>query len=152
MMTPRYGAQTEVVFDLGDRGEIGEQYLATQAVVVKSRAVLEPVARAFGLRYEDAEDRLDVSFLRGSAVLRIQYTDPDRAKALAVLEEIARNYAAVLDGNAIFKRTRIPLVAPFVLDEPVWPKPTQAAALGAALGLALGIAGLALFRHVRGEL
>jgi capsular polysaccharide biosynthesis protein len=152
LMTPYYAAQAEFVFDLGERGEIGEQYLATQAVVAKSRAVLEPTALVFTRRYEDIEDKFDTSFLRSSTVLRMQFTDPDRAEALAVLKDIVRNYSALLNGNAVFKRNPIPLVAPFVIDDPVWPEPFQAAAIGAAIGLAFAIAGLALFRHVRGEL
>jgi uncharacterized protein involved in exopolysaccharide biosynthesis len=41
------------------------------------------------------------------------------------------------------------LVPAFILEEPVWPKPLQAAALGLALGLALGIAALALDLRLR---
>jgi hypothetical protein len=41
------------------------------------------------------------------------------------------------------------LVPVFLLDEPVWPKPLQAAAVGAATGLSIAIAGLALVAQLR---
>jgi len=144
-----YAAQSEVVFDLGERGEIGEQYLATQAVVATSRAVLGPVSRSLGISIDSLQENLDVEFPKGSAVLRFQYSDPDGARAFDILRSVIDQYINLIDRTDVLNRARSLLVPPFVLEDPVWPKPFQAGALGAAAGLAIAIAALALVQQQR---
>jgi capsular polysaccharide biosynthesis protein len=151
-MQPIHAAQSEVVFDLGERGEIGEQYLATQAVVAKSRAVLEPVSRSLGVPLDSLDKNLDVEFPKGSAVIRFQYSDPDGTRAFNILRSIIDQYINLIDRTDVLNRARSLLVPPFVLEKPVSPKPLQAAALGAAAGLAIAVAALALFQQRREQM
>lgn len=144
-----YAAEADILFNLGDRPDVLEKYLATQAVVARSRAVLDPVARNSGESIAMLEHNLTVEFPKGGAVMRLQYADKDADKAHDVLKTVVDGYVALLGRSQFLDAGAEVLVPVFVLEEPIWPKPLQAAALGGAVGLALAIGGLALVQYRR---
>jgi capsular polysaccharide biosynthesis protein len=148
-MEPVYAAESDVVFDVGDRGDVLEKLLATQSVVVQSRATLEPVSRTYDIPMETLEKNLSVDFPKGGVVMRLQYADKDSETALRVIGSLVDNYVRVLGRVAFLNSAKYVLVPAFILDKPVSPKPLRAAALGAAVGLTLAIAALALARPLR---
>jgi uncharacterized protein involved in exopolysaccharide biosynthesis len=101
LLTQRlYGAQAEIIFQ--PSGELSvfraERDMATQELILRGRAVLEPVARMTGIPLEDLQDMVLVEILGQSNVLRITVAnpDPETARALAelVTTEYLTNYSA----------------------------------------------------------
>jgi capsular polysaccharide biosynthesis protein len=151
-LAPAYGARSDVVFHLQQSGDVTERYLATQAVIVRSQTILGPVSHAVGIPIEKLERELSVEFPKGSAVMRLEYADHDGTVALKVVQAIVDRYLAVLSETEGVDKTSHQLLAPpFLLEEPVRPKPMQAAAVAAALGLALSIAAFAFIQQRRGK-
>jgi capsular polysaccharide biosynthesis protein len=148
-MEPVYGAESDILFDWGARADVLEKFLATQAVLARSQAVLSPVSVALGLPLETLEENLSIEFLRGSAVMRIQYADNDANRAMEVNKAIVESYSGLLNNISFINSARYTLVTARVLDEPVWPKPLQATAVGIAVGMAIGIAALTLVQALR---
>jgi capsular polysaccharide biosynthesis protein len=149
-LPPSFGARSEIVFQLDQRGTISDRFLSTQTVIVKSRAVLEPVAMILGIPLSELEDHVDVSFPKGSGLMRIEFTDDDSRAALDVTRAVTDQYVAVLEGFGRVERARFQLLSPpYLLSDPVGPKPLQATALGAALGLTIGIAGFVFAQQFR---
>jgi capsular polysaccharide biosynthesis protein len=151
-LAPAYGARSEVVFHLQQSGDVTERYLATQAVIVRSQTILGPVSHALGIPVDTLDRELSVEFPKGSAVMRLEYADHEGSLALKVIQAIIDRYLLVLSETEGVDKTSHQLLAPpFLLDEPVRPKPIQAAAIGAAIGLALAIGAFALVQQSRGK-
>lgn len=140
-----YAARTEILFHLTRSGDHAERFLATQAVVAQSRTVVEPVAAELGVPTERIEKDLSVGFPRGSAVMRIEFSAHSQTAALDVIKLVTQRYLQALRPIEVAEgASHQILVPPFLLDEPVWPRPLQAAALGGLIGLALSAALVAL--------
>ena len=140
---PKLGARAEIIFFPGAGFE---QYLSTQSVVARSRAVLAPVAQEFGLTPEDIESDLAVEFPAGSAVMRLEYAAADGSVALARLRVITDRYLEVLSKTEAETNSRHDiLVTPYLMSKPLPPRPPQLAAVGAALGLLVTIGAAAVW-------
>jgi capsular polysaccharide biosynthesis protein len=140
-----YAARSEVIFDLRDLGwDAAERFLATQAVVARSRPVLAPVADTFGVPVSRLERELSIETLSNSEVIRLEYASRDQAQALEMTKALTELYLstsrelAPSPGNA---GPRV-LTPAFVLEKPVSPRPVRAAALGAGAGVAFAVAAL----------
>lgn len=144
-----YAAQSDIAFDIGQRADVMEKFLATQSVTVKSHAVLGAVSATQGIPVATLDKRLSVDFPKSGAIMRLQYSDPSGDVALQTLRAVIAQYINLLDHMKFLDSAKYVLVPAFILEDPVWPKPTQAAALGLALGLAIGIAALALDLRLR---
>lgn len=145
-----YAARTEILFHLTRPGDQAERFLATQAVVARSRTVLDPVAAELGVPAERIEKELSVDFPKGSAVMRIEFATHSQTAALDVIRLVTQRYLQALRPiEAAEGASHQILVPPFLLDEPVWPRPMQATALGALLGLAISAGVLALRQQQR---
>jgi capsular polysaccharide biosynthesis protein len=87
--TPVHGARAEVLYELSGDQSTGflreDRQLTTQLVALRSRAVLEPVAQENGLTFEELVDKVHVSVVEGSEVVRVDVHDEsaDRARSLA---------------------------------------------------------------------
>lgn len=139
-----YAAQSDIAFDVGQRADVMEKFLATQSVAVKSHAVLGAVSATQGIPVATLDRRLSVDFPKGGAIMRLQYSDPSGDVALQTLRAVIAQYINLLDHMKFLDSAKYVLVPAFILEDAVWPKPLQAAALGLALGLAIGIGALAL--------
>jgi uncharacterized protein involved in exopolysaccharide biosynthesis len=89
-----YGAQTDLIFNPGAglSDAAADRALVTQEVILRSHAVLEPVAAATSMPLPRLEKALSIEVVNQSNVLRITVADrdPDTARRLAQL--IAEGY------------------------------------------------------------
>lgn len=145
-----YAARTDILFHLTRSGDLAERFLATQAVVARSNAVLQPVAAELGVPVDRIDRELSIEFPKGGAVMRIEFASPSATAALDVVKLVTQRYLTALRPiEAAEGATHQVLAAPFLLDDPVWPKPLQATVLGALLGLAISAALVALRQRPR---
>ena len=143
-----YAARTEILFYLTRSGDHAERFLATQAVVAQSRTILGPVAAELGVPTERIEQDLSVGFPKGSSVMRLEFAAHSQTAALDVVKLVTQRYLNALRPiEAAEGASHQVLVPPFLLDEPVWPRPMQAIALGGLVGLAISAAFLAMRRQ-----
>ena len=144
-----YAAQADIVFSLPDAA-VPEEYRSTQVVVAKSHVVLQPVAVAAKIPFDRLALNLSADFPKSGGVLRLQYTDKDSSVALRVVEAVLDQYLVVLDQlDSLDNATYRLLTPPFAVEDPVAPRPTLIAALGAAFGLAIGLGALVLLINLR---
>lgn len=86
--TEVHGARAEVLYELEGDQSTGflreDRQLTTQLVALESRAVLEPVAEANDLSFEELAEKVNVDVVEGSEVVRIEVRDEsaDRAREL----------------------------------------------------------------------
>ncbi len=82
--------------------------------------------------------------------MRIEFATHSQTAALDVIRLVTQRYLQALRPiEAAEGASHQILVPPFLLDEPVWPRPMQATALGALLGLAMSAGVLALRQQQR---
>lgn len=143
---PIYAARSEVMLDLRRLPwDVAERVVATEIVVAQSRALLAPVADSFQIPVRDLERDLSSELIRNSSVVRLHYEHANPALALDISRAITDSYVATLQ-NLSSEETRVRILTPpFVLEEPVSPKPLRAAAVGAAIGMMLAAAGVTLW-------
>ena len=140
LQRPYYGARSEIALYANDSADLPEQYLTTQILTIRSQAILGPVSADLKIPVKNLEEGLSVDFPEGGALMRVEYVHQDSATALRILDAIVNRYAIQL--QQVEMRQRISheiLVRPFILEDPVRPRPVQAAAIGGAAGLALVI-------------
>lgn len=95
-----YGARAEILYSAnqpqqgGDPLQQGRQ-LSTQLVLLKSRAVLGPVAQKQGRRYEDLDKDVSVSVLENSNVIQVEARSSTEPVALQTLQAITSGYLAL---------------------------------------------------------
>jgi uncharacterized protein involved in exopolysaccharide biosynthesis len=91
---PIYGAQAEIIFQ--PSGELSvfraERDMATQEVILRGRAVLEPVARNTGIPVADLQDMISVEILGQSNILRITIGNPDPETARSLAQLVTTEY------------------------------------------------------------
>jgi len=146
-----WGGRSEIMFHLPElAGDAANRFLATQPVVVRSYPVVEPVARAEAMPVEDLLDNLAATMVQGSTLMRIEYHDVDVERIIRVLEGVTIGYLGLLRDIALIEGAshRI-LSAPYLLEDPVSPRPIRAAAIGAVVGLAFAFAGLVILAQLR---
>ncbi len=147
----QYGGRSEIMFHLPElAGDAANRFLATQPVVARSFPVVGPVAQAEAMPVEDLLANLDTTLVQGSTLMRIEYHDVDAERILRVLEGLTTGYLALLRDIALIEGAshRI-LSAPYLLEDPVSPRPIRAAAIGAVVGLAVAFAGLVILAQLR---
>jgi hypothetical protein len=92
----RHGARAEVLYQLESEQATGflrqDRQLSTQLVALRSRAVLEPVAAAHDMRFEDLADRLHVAVVESSEVIRIEVHDRSAGRARDLAAGVAGEY------------------------------------------------------------
>jgi hypothetical protein len=143
--------RSEIMFHLPElAGDAANRFLATQPVVVRSYPVVEPVARAEAMPVDDILDNLDVTMVQGSTLMRIEYHDVDSERIVRVLEALTVGYLSLLRDIALIEGASHRLLsAPYLLEDPVGPRPLRAAAIGAVVGLAVAFAGLVVLAQLR---
>jgi len=91
-----YAARSEVLYEIDTEQPTGflreDRGLTTQQVMIQSRAVLAPVAEANDLTVEELADKLHVSTVDNSEVLRIEVHDSSSAEAETLTGAIADEY------------------------------------------------------------
>lgn len=77
-----------------------DRRLLTQVATFTSDAVLRPVARQFDVDVEDLRGSIDIETVALSEVLRLQVTDPDAGRALAMNRAVLDQYLLVVNQPA----------------------------------------------------
>jgi capsular polysaccharide biosynthesis protein len=147
---PVYAARSEIIFDLRALDwSATDRFLATQTVLAQTRGTLAPVAEALSIPVGELDSRLSAAMVGQSTVLRLEYRDRSRQRAVDVLGAVTDRYLATLRdlGRGPGGGSHRLLTPAYALDAPVEPQPFRAAALGAAVGLAIAIAGALLLRR-----
>jgi uncharacterized protein involved in exopolysaccharide biosynthesis len=143
---PVYAARSEVLLDLRRlTWDTAERVLATDIVVAQSRALLQPVAETYQIPIQDLQRDLSAELIRNSSVVQLQYEHATPSLALAITRVVTERYIATLQEFASEEMQPRILTPPFLLEEPISPKPLRAAAIGAAIGMMLASAGAVLW-------
>lgn len=140
LLDPRYGARAEVLFDLGEVGSEpqADRLLATQVVVLASRAVLAPVADTHGLPPRELARQVEVELLDDSQVIEVTVGAREPDDALALTEDVVGSYLEVAaDIEGVDGGSAAVLTPPYALEEPLGPGPLQALAAGTLAGMLL---------------
>ncbi len=99
-----WGTRTEILFERRSELSTGflreDRNLTTQLVTLRSRAVLGPVASANGLRVDDLSNKLEVSIVDTSEVIRVQVNDRSIERGAALVSGITERYLAIADAPA----------------------------------------------------
>lgn len=152
LLPPKYGARSDLILNMSQSGDAAERYLATQAVVAKSSAVLGPVSVDSGIPEKTLERNFTVEFPKGSAVMRFQYSDGSSTVALGAAKALLKQYLSVLDKTETAESASHQLLtAPALLEEPVWPQPLQLTAIGGVIGLSIGFTVLVFAWNIKGR-
>lgn len=147
---PIYAARTDLVLHLQQSGDAVERYLANQAVIIKSPAVLGPVSEKTGITTEQIDKQLSVEFPKNGSVMRIQYANQSREIALDLTRKILAQFELVINQNEIDENASHQVISPpALLEKPVRPQPLQMVAIGGAIGLVISLIALALVRNLR---
>jgi capsular polysaccharide biosynthesis protein len=90
-----WGARVEIVFQpASDLGEAAaDRQLFTQEVILRSRAVLDPVAKATRTPVTDVEKSLAIDILNQTNVIRVTVSSPDKETARVLAQRIADTYS-----------------------------------------------------------
>ena len=95
-----YGARAEILYSASQPQQGGDplqqdRQLSTQLVLLKSRAVLGPVAQKQGRRYEDLDKDVSVAVLENSNVIQVEARAPTEPVALQTLQAVTNGYLAL---------------------------------------------------------
>ena len=136
------GAQVDVLYQPSANSTSSFQLdrdLGTQALILRSRTFLQPVATSADISTAALEKRSSVDLVPNTNVLRLTVTDRNGAKARLMADQIASAYVKQSHDKKTGAGPRI-LAPARVLASPVSPKPLQAAAAGLLIGAALAAA------------
>lgn len=149
LLPPVYGAQAELLLkprpDLSDGA--AERVMLSEEVILKSPAVLGPVATQSGVSLESLQSAVTTSMAGRSNVLRLTVADRDPTRALSLLRAIQREYAAIHALNLNVDPaspdrptlTYTSLTAPHLLDDPLAPRPLRFLAAGTLVGILVSV-------------
>jgi hypothetical protein len=95
-----YGARAEILYAVGDAQQGGDplkqdRQLSTQLVLLKSRAVLGPIAQKQARQFEDLDKDVNVSILENSNVMQVEAHASTEPAALQTLQAVVTGYLAV---------------------------------------------------------
>jgi uncharacterized protein involved in exopolysaccharide biosynthesis len=95
-----YGARAEVLYSASQPQQGGDplqqdRQLSTQLVLLKSRAVLGPIAQKQGRWYEDLDKDVTASILENSNVIQVEVHASTQPVALQTLQAVMNAYLAV---------------------------------------------------------
>jgi capsular polysaccharide biosynthesis protein len=90
-----YGGRVEIIFQpAADLSEAAaDRELFTQEVILRSRAVLDPVARETRIAVKELEESLAIEIVNQTNVIRVTVAGPDRATARVLAQRIADTYS-----------------------------------------------------------
>lgn len=147
MLTPKFAARADIMIHMQQPGDAVVRYHSSQAVIIKNRSLLAPIARDLQVEPEDMERNLTVDFPKGGDIMRIEYSDHDPGFALEALKRVVLSWQTAALPVELEESAAHQIVAPpAVLSEPVFPQPLQFAALGAAIGVFLSLANAIFLR------
>lgn len=95
-----YGARAEILYSTDQAQQSGDplrqdRQLSTQLVLLKSRAVLGPIAQRQGRQFEDLDKDVSVSVLENSNVMQVEVHGSTEPAALQTLQAVVSGYLTV---------------------------------------------------------
>jgi uncharacterized protein involved in exopolysaccharide biosynthesis len=160
LRTPVYGAQVDFLIRPASASvPLGDSDLQTQKVLLTTRAILEPAARAQGVSLARLQDAVSTDVVGGSQVLRLTVADPRPATAERLAAAIVASYESwsaslatagpgAVAGPGASEPQLLLLSSPYVPTRPLRPKPIQSLAI-AALVASFIAGGLVMLLYVR---
>ena len=145
-----YGGRVDILYLAGPEVslDVRERVLATQAQLVGSRAVLQPVANRVQMPLAELQAAVSVD-VDLSDVLRLTVGNEDPVQAQRLAQAVASRYVAV--ASSLPNQPEVEVLSPaYVLDAPLAPQPGRTVALGLLVGLNVAIAAVLLLRRRRG--
>jgi uncharacterized protein involved in exopolysaccharide biosynthesis len=163
-----YAARAEILCSLSQDQQGGntllqDPQLSTQLVILKSRAVLGPIAQQQNRQFEDLNKDISAQILDSSDVIQVEADASTASAALRTLQAVMTNYLALAAQPSAVARsltTQQPITAlgltsrtgltaqlltpPYPLPDPVAPRPLLASGIGALVGMV--VAGAVLVR------
>lgn len=147
---PRYAAKADVMIHMQQPGDAVLRYFTSQTLIIKSPALLASIAASNQLTYESLSKSVSVDFPKGANIMRVQVSDSQPRLALSMLQGILAAYEKAVAPIELDESASHQIVSgPDMIEIPVFPVPSQFAAIGAALGLILSLAVFALAGHLR---
>jgi hypothetical protein len=108
---PHYAARAELVYPLAQEQPTGflrtDRGLSTQLVLLRSHAVLDPVAEHLGIPTDRLRKRVSAAVLDDSEVIRVQVTAGSRDDAVDVDRRVLDSYLAVASADDGDRRNEI---------------------------------------------
>ncbi len=144
-----YGARADILYLAGPDVplDVRERVLATQAELLRTRALLGPIAGTAGMRVEDLQDAVSAE-VGLNDFLRLTVRDEDPAVAQRLAQDVALRYVQFT--ASLENPPNVRLLSPaYPLNEPLSPTPTRSVALGLLVGLNLAIAAAVLLTRQR---
>jgi capsular polysaccharide biosynthesis protein len=96
LLPPQYAARTELIYRISSEQPTGflreDRDLTTQAVLLESRRVLEPVALANGVSVEQLAEQVEANVVEGSLIIELEVRNGDRAIGLQFAQAISDQY------------------------------------------------------------
>lgn len=101
LLTPeQYAARTELVFDVTTDEPTEflreDRTLTTQLVLIEGRSVLEPVAAAFGLTFDELAENVTARVVQSSKIIEIEVRDGSRERGVGLVGGINARYIETL--------------------------------------------------------
>jgi capsular polysaccharide biosynthesis protein len=102
MGTKQFGSRSEVQYPItaaiaSSDFLRSDRTLQTQLVAIKSRSVLGPVAKKYGLTVDELSKQVVASVVNDSEVIQIEVDDPEQTKARQMVGDIVGEYLAYAD-------------------------------------------------------
>jgi len=103
LLPPQYAARAELLFPLEAERPVGflreDRSLTTQVALLKSRAVLAPVARANGVTVEVLDDAFDAEVVEGTEFIKVELVDSLRENGAILLDAVIAQYLSLTNGT-----------------------------------------------------
>ena len=149
-LPPLYAARADVMIHMQQPGDAVLRYYTSQNLIIKAPALLGSIAANAQLSYENLSQQISVDFPKGSNIMRIQVENRDPERAVLLLQQILAAYETAIARVELSESATHEVVsAPTMVHGPVYPVPSQFAAIGAALGLMLSMAAFAISGRFR---
>ena len=152
VMTPIYSASADMIVNnkssLDDQAIMSSSditasnYLAdTYSIILKSHDVLEMIIDDLDLdySYRDLSDRISISAINNTQIIRLKVKDPDPQKALDILQKLVSIAPEIIVEKAEVGSVKV-IDTPWSSGVPVEPNITRACLVGAALAELLCLA------------
>lgn len=103
LLPVQYLARAELLYPISVEQPTGflreDRNLTTQVLLLRSRAVLEPVARGEGIEVAELHDRLTAEVLESSEIIAVQLLWPDRDEGVRIATEVTSRYLDLATGE-----------------------------------------------------
>lgn len=106
-----YAARAEILFPITQEQPTGflreDRSMTTQLVLMRGRAVLDPIAKEQQRSVEDLQEHITVAVVQSSEIIELQVTDRSPERALQTVQAVVSNYLGLSQGGQPTQRERL---------------------------------------------